>query len=55
MYYVNMEIYYCPNIKEKHNFKHFYYILSVKIPTQKEEQSLKSTKLSLKRKEGIAQ
>jgi len=25
------------------------------IPTQKEEQSMKSTKLSLKRKEGIAQ
>ena len=42
------------NIKEKPNFKHFYYIHTVEIPTQKGEHSWKYTELSLKRKEGIS-
>ena len=43
------------NITGKHNFKQFYYIHIVDIPTQKGEHSSKCTELSLKRKEGIVQ
>jgi len=35
------------NSKEKHNFKPFYYIHIVEIPTQKGEHSYKRTELSL--------
>ena len=35
------------NIKGKHNFKQFYYIHIVEIPTQKGEHSWKYTELSL--------
>jgi len=38
------------NIKGKHNFKHFYYIHIVEIPTQKGEHSWKRIELSLNRK-----
>ena len=41
------------HIKGKHNFKHFYYIHIVEIPTKKGEHSWKCTELSFKRKEGI--
>ena len=40
-------------LKTKHNFKHFYYIHIVEIPTQKGEYSWKYTELSLKWKEWI--
>jgi len=45
-----MEIYYC---KGKHNFKHFYYIAIVEIPTKKGDYSCIYTELYLYRKEGI--
>jgi len=41
------------NIKGKHNFKQFYYIHILEIPTQKGEHSWTCTELSFKRKEGI--
>jgi len=54
-YYVRWKYIIVLNIKGKHNFKHFYYIHIVKIPTQKGEHSSSCTELSLNENEGIGQ